>query len=168
MNIERSCPSRMLGAIPRPKIRLEVRSIAALFLATAVIYIAGCARNQPVQKSESPAAIEAPAPQLPQESSPVGRAFADRATVAGRQWSRTLEQRISGLLDCWARWRVVRTLPACGHSTCTKGAQGSGALRGPNERRPRLAHDEIDLCISGSHRQSAALRRPHSAYSKDA
>ena len=72
MNAERSCPSRIYSAILQAEFWLKVRSIAALFLTTALVHIAGCARNQPVQQSESPVAIEVPAPQIPHEANQSG------------------------------------------------------------------------------------------------
>jgi hypothetical protein len=72
MNAERSCPSRICAAILQPELWSKVRFIAAFFLTTALIYIAGCARSQPPQKSESLAVVEVPAPQLPPESNQLG------------------------------------------------------------------------------------------------
>ena len=68
MKQEKFRPSRECGAALHSAFCLRVRVIAAFLFMTAVIHIAGCGRNPPVQKSESPAAIELPAAQLPPET----------------------------------------------------------------------------------------------------
>jgi hypothetical protein len=71
-NVEKFCPSRQWGAIPDSEIWLKVRVIAAVLLTTALIYTAGCSRNQPVQRSESATAIKVPAAPLPPETNHLG------------------------------------------------------------------------------------------------
>ena len=68
MNAEKLCPSRKWVPIPDSEFWLRVRGIAAFLLTTALIHTAGCARNQPVQKSEPAAAIEVPAAQVPPDT----------------------------------------------------------------------------------------------------
>jgi hypothetical protein len=65
MNEGTFCPSRAFAAIPQSKLWLTVRAVAAVLLAIALTGITGFAQNEPVQKSDSPAAIGVPAQQPP-------------------------------------------------------------------------------------------------------
>jgi hypothetical protein len=71
MNAARFCPSRAYDAILHLEFWVTVVT-AAFLLTTALILMTGCARNHPVQKSESQAAIEVPAPQSPHELNQLG------------------------------------------------------------------------------------------------
>jgi hypothetical protein len=79
MNGGRFCPSQACcGAIPQSEPWLTVRGIIACLLTVALMDIFGCARNEPVQKSDSPIAIETPAtpaPQPPIELNQAGRSL---------------------------------------------------------------------------------------------
>jgi hypothetical protein len=62
MNAEQFSPSRAYNPICQSEF-WRAALIAAFLLATALVYMTGCARKQSVQKSESHAAIEVPAPE---------------------------------------------------------------------------------------------------------
>ena len=103
MNGGRFSPSQACGAIPQSESWLTVHGIVARLLTVALMGIIGCARNEPVQKSDSPAAIEAPAPQPPTELNQVGGSLPAEPHLLERSgvtvWAKEFQSQLIAGLD---------------------------------------------------------------------